>query len=198
MALGLGTALSTDFLILKRVRSPFTNIQLNWLRYVHVILRTALLWLWVSGGFLLLLKTGGDVSLITPKLATKLGTVTILTIVALLAHFVIFPLLERCVGEPLYRASFTRKIVLLIFAGLSITSWGMALVIGATTAMLRLDPAALNGMMISIYGCIIFLCLLCAVVIHMCVKAFQDVKPNQNTEPKKKKKKKKSMVLKPE
>jgi hypothetical protein len=132
MAAGLGAVIFADSTIIRRLSRPITRQQLAVVHHAHGVISIALLMLWLSGLALLALKTGFDPAKFTPKLMTKLGTVTVLSITALAMARIALPYLERSVGRRLIDAPLADQAQLALCAAMSAAGWGTALMLGAS------------------------------------------------------------------
>lgn len=132
MAAGLGAVIFADSTILRRIARPTTPQQLAVIHHAHGVISVALVMLWISGVALLALKTGFDPAKVSPKLITKLGTVTVLTMTALAMAKIALPYLERNVGRRLIDAPLGEQAQLALCAAMSAAGWGTALMLGAS------------------------------------------------------------------
>ena len=132
MAAGLGAVIFADSTILRRIDKRTNRRQLAVIDHAHHIISIALVLLWASGLALLGLKTGFDPSKFSPKLITKLGTVTVLTMTALaMANFAL-PYMRANLGRRLIDAPLIEQCQLALCVGMSAAGWGTALLLGSS------------------------------------------------------------------
>jgi hypothetical protein len=132
MAVGLGSVVFADWTILSRIDQPLTVDQLAIVRRAHRLITLALVGLWLSGLTLLALKTGFDLALITPKLASKLATVVMLTATACGMGRFALPRISANVGRRLTSLPVPQRCALATGFALSSAGWGTALLLGGS------------------------------------------------------------------
>lgn len=166
MAVGLGTMVCTDMLSLKRAGQPVTEEYCQGLHAAHAIMAPALLAAWISGLFLLVIRTGLDLSDFTPKLWAKLAVVTLLTLTAILVKRLVLPLLRFNIGRTLMEAPRGDKLIMAVCAALSISGWGSALLLGAVSVSDNAPGWALVVLLVGIYGTVLNLAVWHALRLH--------------------------------
>jgi hypothetical protein len=132
MAAGLGAVIFADSSILRRIARPTTPQQLAVIHHAHGVITIALVVLWLSGIALLGLKTGFDPARMSPKLLTKLGTVSVLTVTAVMMAKVALPYIAANVGRRLVDLPLGERCLLALCAGMSAAGWGTALMLGGS------------------------------------------------------------------
>ncbi|MEM1300653.1 MAG: hypothetical protein AAGH68_15375 [Pseudomonadota bacterium] len=152
MAVGLGTMVSTDLISLKRADRPVTEEYCRAVHAAHAIMAPALIAAWVSGLFLLVIRTGLDLDAFTPKLWAKLVVVTLLTLTAFAVKRLVMPVLSFNLGRTLMEAPRGDKLIMAICAALSMSGWGCALMLGAVGMFANAPGWALTVLLIGIYG----------------------------------------------
>jgi hypothetical protein len=119
--LALGTILTTDIRLLRELSGNRVSIAPPD-AFVMRLITIALILLYITGGFLLLLGANDNpLYLSNPKLQAKLVLVLILTANAVLLHYVTFPRLARC--EWVSRWRFNEFMVVGIPVALSNSLW---------------------------------------------------------------------------
>ncbi|MEM8632509.1 MAG: hypothetical protein AAGF74_14835 [Pseudomonadota bacterium] len=140
VAFGMGIALQTELVMLRNRRKPLDDEILNKLSRRHDLVLFALVGLWATGLALVGLRTGFDVSTMSPKLWTKLAVVSLLTGNALLIGLIALPILNQGIGLRIGELEFTERVTIFTVAGISTTSWFVALALGSS-ALLKVAPA---------------------------------------------------------
>jgi len=130
MAVALGSVLTHDFMVLRHARRPVMHELIRSLHNVHRLIAWTLLALWISGVALIGFKTGFVWSEFSPKLITKVLTVSVLTVTAFVMGRVGLPLMEESVGMPLLSIPFKRKLALAACGGMSFGGWMTAVTLG--------------------------------------------------------------------
>lgn len=137
VCLGLGASIMADLYILNRLRTPLTREMMATLHRTHGIVWGALGLMWVTGLGLVWLRTGFDPAAFTPKLIAKLGTVSLLTLNALLIGAVAMPMLETRLGRSIAAFPTALKLRFALIGGISAASWMLALAMGVSKALAR-------------------------------------------------------------
>ncbi|MDH0863398.1 hypothetical protein [Mitsuaria sp. GD03876] len=121
-ALAFATILREDLALMRSWRIDVAQLERT--GRIVVLLLAAL---WLTGGGLILLDVGTDLSafLNRPKLMTKVGVVALLTINGLLLHTVAFPMLTRPQSHPGRAAA-----ICAVLGAVSSVSWGYAAFVG--------------------------------------------------------------------
>lgn len=135
IVVGMGSALYFDLRSMHRIVQPMQQTDLDELHRIHSIVSLACVGLWVSGVLLIGIRTGFDLAAFSPKLWSKVLVVTALTLNALfLARFVI-PALTRFKGMRLVDLPIPMLLPMTICAGISLSCWVLALVLGASQVL---------------------------------------------------------------
>lgn len=137
VCLGLGASLMADLYILNRMRTPLTREMMATLHRTHNIVWSALALMWITGLGLVYIRTGFDLAAFTPKLIAKLGTVSLLTLNALLIGAVVMPMLENRLGRSIAAFPTALKLRFALIGGISAASWMLALAMGVSKALAR-------------------------------------------------------------
>ena len=166
IAVGLGTMVFTDLTTLRRVERPVGADYLRLLDSAHSIMMPALVLAWISGLGLIWVRTGFDLSAFTPKLWTKLIVVSGLTATAFAIRRLVMPILQRADGRVLMELDLEEKLILGTCASLSMSGWGMALVLGASQVFKTADWSVLIGSMLLVYATALGLALRLAHALH--------------------------------
>ena len=172
IAIGLGTMVFTDLTTLRRVEQPVGGDYLKLLDGAHAIMMPALLVAWASGIALIGARTGFDIGAFTPKLWCKLFVVTGLTVTAVLVRHKVMPILRASEGSVLMELPLDQKLVLGVIASLSMSGWGMALVLGASTAVKTAGWDVLFGCLLLGYAAALSVALIVTHALHARVRRF--------------------------
>jgi hypothetical protein len=152
MALGLGTVMTTDMALLRRLNEPFREADAAAVERAHQLIFWALAALWVSGSTLLALRTGFRPDAVSAKLAAKLAVVGVLTLVAVAMARWAIPTLARNTGRRITALGLPRRLALGGLAGLSAGSWLFALVLGGAHVLKRADGSLLVALAATLVG----------------------------------------------
>ena len=106
VAIGFGASFLADIHVLGRLGSKITDGTLETLHHYHKIVWTALILMWITGLLLIYVRTGFVLSNFSPKLFVKIGTVSLLTINAILIGRLAMPMVE--VNSPMFRGRLLR------------------------------------------------------------------------------------------
>jgi hypothetical protein len=99
LALGFGVAIVADMSAARLFIRPLDAREIATLHRFHRMVALGLVLFWISGLVLLWLRTGFDVANFSPKLLTKLGVVTFLTVNAILIRRLGLPVIEALQGR---------------------------------------------------------------------------------------------------
>ncbi len=132
MAAGLGAVIFADTTILRRMLRPTSRHQVAIIDHAHGLITVALVLLWVSGLAIIWLKTGFDVAKFSPKLITKLATVSMLTVTAVAMSKFALPYLRANIGRRLIDAPLAEQCQLAVCIAMSAGGWGTALLLGSS------------------------------------------------------------------
>ncbi len=132
MAAGLGAAVFTDSKLLWQISHPMKPRQIEVIEHAHAVITIALAALWITGVGLVGLKAGFDPLQWSPKLWTKLGTVSVLTCTAIVMATVALPHMKASVGKRLIDAPMPDRFLLAVCAGMSAGGWLTALMLGSS------------------------------------------------------------------
>jgi hypothetical protein len=135
VAVGIGASFQADYAVLTRLNERVGAQLLEMLHLYHRIVWGALFGMWITGLALIWVRTGFDLANFTPKLFSKLAIVTLLTINAIMIGQVAMPLLGRNLDRPLMAVPLGPKIAVAIVAGVSTTSWLLALAMGVSKVL---------------------------------------------------------------
>lgn len=135
LVLGMGPALYYDLRSLHRIRQPVSQNDLDELRRIHSIVSIACVGLWLSGAALIWVRTQFDISEFSPKLWSKVAVVTTLTVNATVLSVFVIPSLERIKGSRLLAIPLGRLVAMNLCAGVSLSCWMLALVLGSSSVL---------------------------------------------------------------
>lgn len=131
LALGLGLAFCADLLALRALSTPIAERDVWLLRSLHRVILGGLLLLWISGLYILYLRTGFDPAKFSPKLMAKLVVVTLLSLNALSISLHAIPGFAAQTGRTFGAFPPALRLRLALIAGLSASCWLTALALGA-------------------------------------------------------------------
>ena len=166
MAVGLGTMVSTDIMTLRRVERRISNEYCRAIESAHRIMMPALLAAWVTGMVLIGLRTGFDPAAFTPKLVAKLTVVSLLSITAVVVKWQVMPIIARAKGETLMEVPLAGKLILALCAAMSMSGWGLALLLGASETFRTADAATLTALLVATYAVAVATALYAAFALH--------------------------------
>jgi hypothetical protein len=132
LVLGMGAVLFTDTMIMHGLFDKVTARQIGVLHHAHAIISAGLVALWVTGLGLLYLRTGFDVSQFSPKLVAKLGTVTLLSLTAVVMARYALPFMTGMIGNRLLNLPLEDQISLSLCVAMSLCGWVTALILGSS------------------------------------------------------------------
>jgi hypothetical protein len=132
LAAGLGAVIFADSTILSRVTRRTNRRQMAIIDHAHHTITIALVLLWASGLSLLGLKAGFNPANFSPKLITKLGTVSVLTVTAIAMARFALPYMRANIGRRLVDAPLADQCLLALCVGMSAAGWGTSLLLGSS------------------------------------------------------------------
>lgn len=127
---GMGTALYLDLRTLHKISRPLSASDLDEVRRIHFIVTLAFVGIWASGVGLIWYRTAFVIEAFSPKLWSKLIVVTVLTANAIVLAAFVLPSLKRYVGTPLIALPRRVLMPMSVVAGVSASSWVLALTLG--------------------------------------------------------------------
>lgn len=133
LALGLGSALLADWIVLRRLAFGVVSQKAaGQLTELSRAVSAGLVLIWITGALLVADNAlDAPASIMNQKLWAKLAIVTILTLNAVLLHSVVMPMVRRRVGQKLFEAAFDRlAIVSTLLGAVSAVSWMSAAYLG--------------------------------------------------------------------
>lgn len=152
LAVGLGSATLLDFiilrfLVLRRISRENRDIVFFGSRFIGL----GLAMLWLSGaGFLASYLLTDPGLLANPKIWAKLAIVVVLSVNGLVIHKAVLPIIDAQMAKPLFDGlTRRRRTTMLVSGGLSIVSWYVPVILGATPQLNFVVPAA---MILAIYA----------------------------------------------
>ncbi|MCB1341329.1 MAG: hypothetical protein KDK24_09735 [Pseudooceanicola sp.] len=144
IACGLGLALVADLVALRSFLSPVGSRDVWMLRCLHRIILGGLALLWVSGLYILWIRTGFDIAQFSPKLVVKLAVVTLLSLNALMIGSWALPRYARLAGLRFGDFPMQDRLRLSTIAGVSLSCWLSALALGVFSQLKVMDFATLQ------------------------------------------------------
>ncbi len=161
--IAMGAAIYYDLRSLHRIFQPLSATDIEEVRRIHIIVATGFTAIWMTGLGLLWIRTGFDVASFSPKLWCKLIIVTLLSANAIVLAFWLLPMLRTNIGTRLL--DLPNRVILMMstVAGVSISSWLLALTLGFSTTLKTakwdvLLPILTTGVLAGVIGvtCFIF------------------------------------------
>lgn len=135
VGLGLGAACVADLHVVQFLRRPISRHLLAHLKLCHRMVWAGLVGMWVTGLMLVYVRTGFVLDSITPKLWTKLGIVSVLTINAYLIGRVALPQFRQGIGRAPLELPMRVKLFGGMLSSLSMASWLLALALGTSKVL---------------------------------------------------------------
>ena len=151
LALGFGVAILADLTAAKSMIRPLDDRDFETLHRYHRTVTLGLCLFWASGLVLLWLRTGFDPENFSPKLMTKLGVVSLLTINAVLIGRIGLPTMEAWFGCRFGALPLAHRLRLAGLAGMSGAGWIAALALGVFSAMKTFEWDVLSEIIGMIY-----------------------------------------------
>lgn len=145
LALGVGAATLLDFMIVRfAVTRSITDECIQFIDYAAKAITVGLGLLWITGvGFLAYYGAVEPENLNNPKIWAKIAIVAILTVNGFVVHHYALPRIRAQSGKRLLDGLSSIQCSLLILTGaVSIVSWYVPLLIGATPQLNHVVPAA--------------------------------------------------------
>jgi hypothetical protein len=139
VAVGLGAAFLADFHSLRRLGRPVDDDLLVTLHSCHQLVWAALIAMWGTGLGLVYIRTGFHFADFSPKLCSKLVTVTALTLNALWIGRFVIPVIENQRDSSIMWLPLRKKLSLAVAAAISTTSWLLALAMGISKVLAQSD-----------------------------------------------------------
>lgn len=111
---------------------PVTEADLRATLRAHRLIAFALAGLWITGLWLVFLRTGFGAEAMSPKLRLKIAVVGLLSLDGLLIHAFALPAYRRAVGRSLSGFRVVPRLALALLGAVSAASWSAALVLGSS------------------------------------------------------------------
>lgn len=141
---GLAFALAADALALSSLVRPLGPRALKILRQLHNLILMALALLWLSGLTMIWLRLGPMEGSLTPKLMVKLGTVTLLSLNAVIIGRFVLPRMRTCQGQVFGQFPAPLRMQLALIGSISTACWSSALALGLVKALAPMGFASLG------------------------------------------------------
>lgn len=135
IALGIGASFLADSLLLSKLDQPIAQPLLDRLLHYHRLVWFALAAMWITGLALIYIRTGFDLAKFSPKLFSKLGVVSMLTLNALVIGRFAMPLVQQSLGRSLLNFPLRTKMACAWVGAVSSTSWLVALAMGESKVL---------------------------------------------------------------
>lgn len=151
LALGFGVAILADLSAARSLVRPLDNREIESLERYHRTVFFGLFLFWSSGLVLLYLRTGFQPGSFSPKLMTKIGVVTLLTINAVLIGRIGLVTLREWFGCRFGAIPLPERMRLAALAGMSGAGWISALALGVFSKLKTVQWDALSELIGLIY-----------------------------------------------
>ena len=151
LALGFGVAILADLSAARSLVRPLDHREIETLERYHRTVSVGLLLFWSSGLVLLYLRTGFQPENFSPKLMTKIGVVTLLTINAVLIGRIGLVTLREWFGCRFGAIPLAERMRLAALAGMSGAGWISALALGVFSKMKTMHWDSLSELIGLIY-----------------------------------------------
>lgn len=135
VAAGFGAAFLADFHMLSRLGRRVDDELMSTLHVCHKVVTAALVMMWVTGLVMVGIRTNFVIADFSPKLFSKLITVTILTANAVLIARYAMPLIEESRSRNIMWLPLATKMRLAVIGAVSTTSWMVAMAMGIIKAL---------------------------------------------------------------
>ncbi|MEO9895234.1 MAG: hypothetical protein ABJD13_18040 [Paracoccaceae bacterium] len=133
--LGIGAACMADMHVARFLRRPISRHLLTNLHLCHTMIWVGLTGMWITGAMLIYVRTGFVLDNVTPKLWSKLGIVSILTVNAFLIGRIALPQLRQWIGRSPIEVPWRVKLVGGMLSSFSMASWLLALALGSSKVL---------------------------------------------------------------
>jgi len=163
VAIGLGASFFADVYIVRALPNPVSRPLLDILHRCHLIVWAGLIGMWVTGAVLIYLRTEFIWENFSPKLITKGVVVTVLTLNAWIIGTIAMRRVEAALGTSLFALPIRVKLPMGVIAGVSTTSWLLALALGSSSVLAQSSAALLLPLTLGAYGMCVVVSL-CAVL----------------------------------
>lgn len=174
IAIGLGTVVSTDIISFRRVERPVTEEYIGSVEGAHSVILWSFAAAWLSGVALIGITTGFDVASFSTKLWCKIGVVTTLALTAYAVKRLVMPILRFAEGRTLMEAPLGDKLIMAFCAGMSMSGWGSALLLGGLGMAKTMPGWLLVLMIVGLHVVVVTVAVRAALSLHRQVSAFSD------------------------
>jgi hypothetical protein len=167
VAIGFGAAFLADFHVISRLGRPVDDDLTTTLHVCHAVIWKMVIAMWITGLIMIYIRTGFVLAEFSPKLISKIITVTILTINAGLISKVAMPLVEVNRGRSLMWLPLGSKLALAGIGAISSASWMLAMAMGSSKVLAASGWVVFVVLMPFIYFAGIFLAIAVMYLLHM-------------------------------
>lgn len=164
LALGFGVAIVADMSAARLMVRPLDAREIDALHRFHRVVTLGLVLFWVSGLVLLWLRTGFRPGDFSPKLMTKIGVVSVLTVTAVLIGRIGLPVIAEMRGRRFGVLSPGLRIQMAVLGALSTAGWISALALGVFSHLRKMDWTLLSEIVGTIYLTALILAFLAAAI----------------------------------
>jgi hypothetical protein len=139
IAIGFGAAFLADFQIVRQLGRTVDDRMLQFLDLSHAVIWKILLGMWITGLILIQIRTQFVLENFSPKLASKLIAVAILTVNSALIGRIAMPLIRSARGQSLLDLPMGDKLTLATIGAISTASWLLAMAMGSSKVLAASD-----------------------------------------------------------
>ena len=135
LALGLGSAFYLDFRTVSSLDRILEAEDVIEMKRIHDFVTGAFIGLWITGLFLVWIRTSFDISQFSPKLWCKLGVVTFMTCVAAAMGTIVLPAMKAQIGKRIFDLDIQALVPLSAIISFSAFCWITALALGSSKVL---------------------------------------------------------------
>lgn len=132
LALGMGSAFYLEFRTLTGLNRVLQDHDIGEMVRIHRIVAFAFGGLWITGLYLVWIRTGFDPSRFSPKLWCKLAVVSAMTLNAMVIRYSVLPAMAAQVGQRVIDLRARASMPLAVVASFSMFCWMSALALGSS------------------------------------------------------------------
>ncbi|MEM6620187.1 MAG: hypothetical protein AAF631_12935 [Pseudomonadota bacterium] len=166
VAAAMGAAFYADWTVLRSLNRPISFQLIEGLSIQHKFVARLFVGVWVTGAVYIWWKTGLTAQEMSPKIITKVGTVTILSLNAFAIGGIALPLMRRNMGMTFLDLNLRNKLTLALAAAVSTTSWLLALALGTSEWLTQGGWAVLTPLLMLTYSAGILAAFFATFVVH--------------------------------
>ena len=180
VAAAMGSAFFADWTVLRSLNRPISFQLIDNLSSQHRFVARLFVAVWVTGAIYIWWLTGFQAAELSPKLISKVGTVTILSLNAFAIGGIALPLMQRNMGCSFLDLRLRDKLTLATAGAVSTTSWLLAAALGTSQWLALGGWAVLTPLVMLSYSAGICAAFFVTFVVHF---AFVPDGPNGKAHP---------------